>query len=192
MSFPSSSSFVECWQSQPLVTSVFFSSSQPLDLDLLNLLFLLSHLSFSSSPSSLPLSPPTTTTTKKHSESAQRSRARKSLFVKSLEVENRELRRELFRLRAVVEAAVAGGHSLHPSALVPPPSFAAAAGGVAAAGAAYFAGEREREDEEEDEGGDDEEGQEESCRDECGASNAAFSSRSNGNLSAGSPISTDC
>ena len=123
----------------PLVTlSGFFASSQPLDLP----------SSFSphfSSSFFFPLSTSTPIESKtKHSESAQRSRARKSLFVKSLEAENRELRRELFRLRAVVEAAVAGGQALHPSALVPPPSFAAAAGGVAAAGAAaYFAGERE-------------------------------------------------
>ena len=126
---------------------------------------------------------------KRRRESAQRSRARKSLFVKSLEVENRELKRELFRLRAVVEAALTGGHTLHPSALVPPASFAAAAGAAAAGAAAYFADEHDDEDDE----------QEESCRggnardDECGASNAALSSRSTGNLSGGgSPISTDC
>ena len=123
------------------------------------------------------------------SESAQRSRARKSLFVKSLEVENRELKRELFRLRAVVEAALAGGHALHPSALVPPASFAAAAGAAAAGAAAYFADEHDDEDDDEGEesnGGD---------KDECGASNAAALSlsRSTGNLSGGgSPISTDC
>ena len=128
---------------------------------------------------------------KRRRESAQRSRARKSLFVKSLEVENRELKRELFRLRAVVEAALAAGHTLHPSALVPPPSFAAAAGAAAAGAAAYFADERE-----DDDGDDREEEEEESCRGdmgERGASNAAFSSKSTGGVSGrGSPISTDC
>lgn len=128
---------------------------------------------------------------KRRRESAQRSRARKSLFVKSLEVENRELKRELFRLRAVVEAALAAGHTLHPSALVPPPSFAAAAGAAAAGAAAYFADERE-----DDDGDDREEEEEESCRGdmgERGASNAAFSSKSTGGISGrGSPISTDC
>ena len=147
-----------------------------------------------SSSSSSPLSSLSSSSSPLHphphnSESAQRSRARKSLFVKSLEVENRELKRELFRLRAVVEAALAGGHALHPSALVPPASFAAAAGAAAAGAAAYFADEHDDEDDDEGEesnGGD---------KDECGASNAAALSlsRSTGNLSGGgSPISTDC
>ena len=155
---------------------------------------------FFSFPSSSPLfrfprpPPPLQNKPKRRSESAQRSRARKSLFVKSLEVENRELKRELFRLRAVVEASLAGGHALHRSALVPPASFAAAAGAAAAGAAAYFADEQGHGDE-----GDEEEEEEESCRgngmdNECGASNAnAFpSSRSSEYLSRGSPISTDC